>query len=336
MKKILLILIPIALAVVVGVTALIVLKNFSGERPLNPVKNLRQIVDNHDVKNFYRLVDVDAVLNSAAEEILTAQINSTIDALAYSTQNYVDTYENLKPEFVTAFKAALDEYIATGTIIFQEPLTPAQKFLKDSRIETCTIKNFAKSKTEDKATHMKVEFLNEGLSFYFELDLTLEKIDKSNWKVTDAKGFENYFAGYQRALRKKLEELNVPIRDQIKEIVDLKGFDAAIVEGDEYGFSQTLNLTIRAEIQSDKPISRITGNIIIDGKEDSEGVTPFSIDIIEHKQGVQDFSVNKVLNPFVREDADVMRHGLKRSSVHINVTQIDFVDGTTLKEVDEL
>lgn len=335
MKKILLILIPITLALAVGIGAFIAFAQSEG-RPKNPLKIVRQAISKHDKENFYKGVDVDAVLENAADEILTAQINSTVDALAYSTQSYLQVYENLKPDFINSAKIALDEYLATGTVNFPPDLTPAQKFLKDSAVATCTIKSFSKLKVEGDEAHAKVEFLNEGLNFYFELDLTLKKVDKSTWKIIRVKGFENYFTAYKRTLRKKLEQLNAPIRDEIADIFKLKGFSASISEGDEYGFSQILKLTIRADIRSEKPLSRIVGNIIIDGKDDSEGLTPFSVDMVGRGQGVQDFNVDKVLNPFVREDVEVMRHGIRKNALHIEVTQMDFVDGTTLKEYEEL
>ena len=334
MKKILLILIPITLAVVIGVVALIVTTNLGG-RSTNPIKILRQAISNHDKEKIYKIVDVDKVLDSAAEEILIAQINSNVDALAYSTQDYVKVYENLKPDFVNSAKNYLNEYIDTGKIIFNEPLTPAQKFFKSSAVDSCTIKNFSKVKTENNETHAKINFYNAKLNFYFEIDVTFEKVENS-WKIINATGFEGYFSEYRRAMRKNLEKLNAPIRDKIAEMFKLKGFSAAIAEGDEYGFSQTLKLTIRADIQSDKPISRIAGNIIIAGKEDREGITPFSLDMSGRENGVQDFYVDKTLNPFVREDVEVMRHGLRKDMIHFEVTQIDFADGTTLKEYTEL
>ena len=334
MKKILLILIPITLAVVIGIAALIVSKNVAS-RPNNPIKNLRQTISKHDSEKFYKIVDVDKILDSAAEGILTAQINSKVDALAYSTQDYVNKYESIKPDFINAAKNYLDEYISTGNINFTPPLTDAQKFLKDSRVNTCEIKTFTKPKNSDGETHATIEFYNAGMNFYFELDLTLEKVG-GTWRITDAKGFENYFFGYSRALRKKLEDLNIPVRDQIKEIFKLQGFSAEVTEGDEYGFSQTLKMTFKAELNFDKPIDSVAGRIIIDGKDDTEGVTPFSVDMRGRSQGVQYFDVEKILNPFVREDVEVMRHGLKRSDLHFEITQINYSDGTTLREVEEL
>lgn len=331
MKKVLIILIPILVTVAVGVGAFIAFVNSDGKSK-NPIKIIRQSIAKHDADKFYSMVDVDAVLDEAAKEILSAQINSKVDALAYSTQDFVTKYENLKPEFTAAAKSALDEYIAKGTITFQPPLTSAQKFLTDSAVATCTIKSFSKPNFEGDTATAKVDFYNEGLNFYFELELTLEKVGKS-WKVTSVKGFENYLNGFNRTMRKKLEQLNAPIREEIKETFDVKGFSANISEGDEYGFSQTLNMKIQANLKYDKPISKISGNIIIDGKDGREGVTPFSIDVEGSPQGVQNFEVSKVLNPFVREDADVMRHGLKKSDLHIEITQIDFADGTTLKQL---
>ena len=334
MKKILLILIPILLAAAIGVGAFIAFAQSDGKSK-NPLKNIRQSISKHDIENFYKLVDVDAVLNNAAEEILTAQINSNVDALAYSTQDFVNKYENLKPEFLNAAHIYLDEYIKTGKINFQPPFNPAQKFFKDSAVANCAIKSFSKLKIEGDEAHSTVDFYNAGMNFYFALELTLKKVDK-NWKVTSVKGFDSFLSGYNRALRKQLENLNAPIRADIKDIASVKGFSASVTEGDEYGFSKTLKIKFKANIKADKPLSKIVGNILIDGKDDRVGITPFSIDTVGSEAGEQIFEIEKVLNPFVREDADVMRHGLRKNNLHIEITQIEFADGSTLKEFDEL
>ena len=335
MKKILLILIPIILIFSIGIAALIVFTNFGG-RSTNPVKIVRQAVSKHDAEKLYKVVDVDAVLENAAEEILTAQINSKVDAMTYSNQEFVNEYNKLHAEFISAAKIYVDEYIKTGKVNFQPPLTSAQKFFKDSEVAKCKIKTFSKPKTDGEETHLTVEFFNEGLNFYFALELTLEKVDKSGWRIVHATGFDSFLVGYNRALRQKLEALNAPIREKIKESFDVKGFGAAVSEGDEYGFSKNLHLTIKAAVKYDKPITRIVGNVIIDGKDGREGITPFSIDMFGRENGENTFEVDKTLNPFVREDVDVMRHGLRKDMIHIEITQIDFADGTTLKQFDEL
>ena len=137
-------------------------------------------------------------------------------------------------------------------------------------------------------------------------------------------------------MKKKLERINAPVRNEMKDIFAVKGFDAKVVEGDEYGFSRTMKVAIKADVKSEKNLSKIIGKIIIVGKDGDEGVTPFEIDMAYKPKGLQTFNVDKVLNPFVKQDAEAMKHGLKKSAIHIEITEVDFMDGTTLKQFDEL
>ena len=80
-------------------------------------------------------------------------------------------------------------------------------------------------------------------------------------------------------MKKKLESLNAPIREEISDIFVTKGYDAKVVGGDEYGFSKTLRVNVKADVKTSKPLSKIIGKIIIVGRNGSEGVTPFEIDM---------------------------------------------------------
>ena len=335
MKKFLLIIFLLIILVALGIgsfRAYNQLKNM----PIKSMTNIQDTIDQRDVENFYKLVDVDNVLNTAAEEILTAQINAEINSTAYSMQEVANIYEQRKPEFISASKSAVNDYITGGKVNFQNNLTPTQKWLKDSEINSCVIKNISKPKVKDNSATSKVEFYNQSLLFSFEINFALEKIDNDTWKIVGATGFENYLAGLNRALKKKLERINAPVRNEMKDIFAVKGFDAKVVEGDEYGFSRTMKVAIKADVKSEKNLSKIIGKIIIVGKDGDEGVTPFEIDMAYKPKGLQTFNVDKVLNPFVKQDAEAMKHGLKKSAIHIEITEVDFMDGTTLKQFDEL
>ena len=335
MKKFLLIIFLLIILVALGIgsfRAYNQLKNM----PIKSMTNIQDTIDQRDTENFYKLVDVDNVLNTAAEEILTAQINAEINSTAYSMQEVANIYEQRKPEFISASKSAVNDYITGGKVNFQNNLTPTQKWLKDSEINSCVIKNISKPKVKDNSATSKVEFYNQSLLFSFEINFALEKIDNDTWKIVGATGFENYLAGLNRALKKKLERINAPVRNEMKDIFAVKGFDAKVVEGDEYGFSRTMKVAIKADVKSEKNLSKIIGRIIIVGKDGDEGVTPFEIDMAYKPKGLQTFNVDKVLNPFVKQDAEAMKHGLKKSAIHIEITEVDFMDGTTLKQFDEL
>ena len=256
MKKFLLIFIPIILLIALGVGAFRAYRQIQ-TTPTNSIKIIQEAIQAHDAATFNSLFDVDAVLNDAAEEILTAQINSEVNSTTYSTQDLANIYETRKADFLTSTKAAVEEYISSGKINFPENLTPTQKWLKDSEVTHCAIKNISKTVINEGKAKTKIEFYNSDLRFSFELEVTLEKVDKNNWRVVEVKNFENYLAGLNRALKKKLETLNAPIREEISDVFVLKGFDAKVGEGDEYGFSKTLKMTIKADVKTEKPLAKI-------------------------------------------------------------------------------
>ena len=335
MKKFLLIFIPIILLIALGIGAFRAYKQIQ-TTPSNSIKIIRDAISSHEAATFNSLFDTDAVLENAAQEILTAQINSEINSTTYSTQDLENIYSARKADFIASTKKAVEEYISSGQINFSENLTPTQKWLKDSEVVHCAIKNISKVVINDGKAHAKVEFYNSALRFSFELEVFMEKIDKNTWRVVEVKNFENYLAGLNRALKKKLETLNAPIREEMSDVFVIKGFDAKVTEGDEYGFSKTMRLTIKADVKTQKPLAKVIGQIIIEGRNGTEGVTPFEIDMAYKPTGVQTFTVDKVLNPFVREDADAMKHGLRRSDLHVEIVEVVYMDGTNLKQLDEL
>ena len=305
-------------------------------RPVSATKAARQAIEAHDLDAFKQYVDIDAIIDQAAEQILTAQINSTLAPTAYSMDELQTRYENqLKPDFVKSARAALDEYITTGKVTYPATLTNAQKFLKDSGAASCELKSITKPRLEGHAQYSTAIFYNAQMKFSFELELELRDDAGGNWQIVSAKGFDNYYAAYRRALRKKLDSLNAPIGRQMDEIFLVKSFRAQNIGGDEYGFSQTLNIAIKADVKSDKPLAKVIGKITL-GKGEQESVAPFEIDMTNQPQGLQTFNISKTLNPFVRTDVDAMKHGLKKSDIHIEVTEIVFADGTNLKQLDSL
>ena len=334
MKKFFLILIPIILIFALGIGAFRAysqLKNF----PINSLRNIQETIAKRDKENFYKLVDVDTVLDNAAEEILTEQINAELNSTTYSMQDIANVYNQRKPEFINAAKIAVEDYVSSGEVKFPDNLTPTQKWLKNSDINSCVIKHISKPAVKENSATSKIEFYNQSLLFSFELEFALEKIDKNTWKIVGAKGFENYLVGLNRALQKKLERLNAPVRNEIKDNFVMKGYDAKVVEGDEYGFSRTMKISVKADVKPEKQLSKIVGRIIIVGRDGSEGVTPFEIDMAYKPTGLQTFTIDKVLNPFVKQDSEVMKHGLRKTNLHIEVTEIVYIDGTSLKQLED-
>ena len=305
------------------------------KRSANPVVVAGQAVEAHDLETFKKHVDLDALIKNAAEEILSAQINSTLTPTAYSMDELQRRYDRLEPDFINAAKSAAEEYISTGKVTFPAKLTDAQKFLKNSGVTSCQIRSISKPQKDGNDKVVTVMLYNQNMKFSFEVELLLEADAEDNWRVTGAKGFESYYNGWRSALRRKLNSLNAPISREMDEVFHVKSFSVKNSGGDEYGFSQTLDIVIKADVHFDKPLAKVIGNVII-GKGDRESFTPFALDMTDAAQGLQLFDVTKTLNPFVRADSDAMKHGLKINDIKVEVTEIIFADGTNLKLLDAL
>ena len=336
MNKWLIIMIPI-LVVAIGIGAFIGYSQ-TKKTPNNSLKTIRNAINAHNVEEFNKLVDVDKILDEAADGILLEKLEE--DKMAYSVQQVADTYNNqIKPDFLNVTKNAVEEYVLSGKVTLPNPSqTNAQRWLKQSGMASCVIENMSKPMiTGDSATAV-VYFKNEHLKFTFELELELERLSKNEkgWRIVGIKGFEDFNKSLKRALAKKLDSLNAPIRSQMDDIISIKELNAKIGEGDEYGFSQNLKIAMKAEVKSSKPLSKILGKIIIDDGEERENAAPFTIDMEYHPQGLQTFNIDKVLNPFVRGDVNIMKHGMRRSQLMAEIDEIIFLDGTKLKALDQL
>lgn len=304
--------------------------------PTSTMKVIRNTIRERNSEEFYKLVDVDKILEQAAEEIIVAKLNQ--DTTAYSTQQVAEVYNNqLKPEFMNVTKQAVAEYIQTGKVTLPQPVqSETQRWLKHSEINSCEITSMSKPIYTGDTAKAIVNFRNTKLNFTFEIEVDLERVEGNTWKIVGAKGFEDYNRMLKHALVKKLDQINAPIRDQMDDIIQIKELKAKIGEGDEYGFSQTLRIAIKAEVKSKKPLSKILGKIIVDDGQERENSTAFTIDMAYHPQGLQTFNVDKVLNPFVRGDVNIMKHGMRKSQLSAEIEEIIFLDGTNLKTLDKL
>ena len=337
MKKVLMIAAPLILiaAVAMGVCNWQAMQKIQ-TLPAYSLKVIRDSIENHDAETFYKLVDVDKILNIAAEEILTAKINDGVDAMNYSTLELSNAYESQRQDFIDAAKIFLNQYLTTGKINFPAEPTEMQAWFKKSGLATCSIKNYSEPTIIDGVAIVKVYFHNAEMSSSFEVEIQLERISDTEWRVINAKGFEGYFLGYKRGLQLKLQTLNAPIQDKIAETFDVKKFSTEITDGDEYGFSKTLKISVDADFVPEKPVEKIAGRVMLDRRDGNKSYTPFSLRITDDTKGLQTFVIEKVLNPFVKADSDVMKRGLKKTHLKIEVTEIDYTDGTVLKEYEIL
>ena len=156
--------------ILIGVIGIGIQQNLQrlGDKPVNTLRLAREALESHDVAAFKKYVDTDAIIEVAAQEILTAQINSEILPTAYSTAELQNRYEaQLKPEFMNSARAALDEYILTGKITFPDNPGNAQNFFKKSGVASCEIKSYTMPHAVGNVMTSSIIFYNAELKFSF-------------------------------------------------------------------------------------------------------------------------------------------------------------------------
>ena len=328
MKK-LLILLPIFLIVVVG-AGIFGAMQVKKSKPSYSIDHIRSSIRNHDYASFSHYVDVDKITEHAADEILKQQLAE--DVTTTSMNELRAKFENqMKPEFINAVKNAAEQYISTGKVYFSEQPNATEKFIQDARIETIRINRLYVTQENSGAAVARITFADDDLQTFFDLDATLRK-SGDGWHITDVDNWKKCYADYKLALKYKLERINDPIRSQMKDAVEIKITSVRIGEGDEYGFSKDLHLNVRVKILTGAPIEKIYARVVIDS--DKEQVfAPFEL---YQPTGEQTIDVEKILSPFVKAEVNLMKHGIHGEDLSLEILQIDYADGSTLKILEEL
>ncbi len=338
MKKVIIILVPfIMVSLLAGTLGAYM---YYKKLPAYSLKQIRTSIPNHDWETFSSAVDVDAIIESAAGELLDDKMaKMEKESGAYSMQQMSEEYEqNVKPEFVNTMKKAFEDYLSYGKLKFPEgkELNDTERMLKRAQINSMQIASISKPVITDGVGSFGIEFINTELKTSFELQAKIIHQEDGMWKITEITGWDGFEKAMKRAYKAKLNSLNGPIQRKMDDIVGIKDIRGEISPRDEYGFSETLRMNVKVDIKSDQPLYSIKGRINIDVTDGEDTFAPFEIDMNYKPTGVQTIVVDKVLNPFVRSDVKIMRNSLRKSDFHGEITGITYRDGTKLELLTEL
>ncbi len=300
--------------------------------PGQSLQEIRTSIAEHDWETFRTYVDVDAIVEAAAEPMLTERMNRQKDV--YSMQQLKEEYEKkVKPEFLQSVKQGIQDYIKKGRIEFPEDgnLPETMLWMKQAEFNSMRIANISKPIINHGEADIVVNFENPELKTSFEIEAHLVQQPDGTWKITKLSKLSEFSKEVAHALQLKLDRLNAPIQQQMEAIAGVGELDAEIGQGDEYGFSDLMHIVLHMNIQSDKPLAQIDGQVVMEPEDGEPSYAPFSLDMAYHPTGEQTFRVEKVLNPFVRSDVNIMRHGLRKEAMHTEITGITFLDGTRLE-----
>jgi len=337
-KKIILILVPFIIVALLAGT-LGAYTNYK-KLPAYSVKFIRSTIPDHNWEGFREYVDVDGIVEAAAGELLEEKMaQMEKDTGAYSMKQMSDAYEQeVKPEFIRVMTKGFEDYISRGRIKFPEgkELSDTERLLKNYMVNSMQIVSISKPSVSNGEGSFLIEFANPELKTSFEMEAKIAQQDNGMWKITGISGWKACAKAIDKAMKARLDRLNSPIRQKMQDIMDIKEISAEIGPRDEYGFSETLRIRIKADIKSDEPLSAIIGRVNIEVPDGEDTFAPFEVDMNFRPQGLQTVEVEKVLNPFVRSDVKIMRNGLTRRAFHGEITGVVFKNGKRLELLTSL
>ena len=171
------------------------------------IENLAEALDNHDLREFHRVVNVDSVLDSGYEgfvEGFTASNSAATTEIKDMIRNFT---EMLREPMILSVKNALDSYVATGKVD-AEKNAGAEKILERvglNDIEIREVKNLQISDADKNEAFADVIIFQPELGREFPIQVVLTR-DDDRWRVTRLQNFQEYVEQITQIRRAQLDE----------------------------------------------------------------------------------------------------------------------------------
>ena len=158
------------------------------------MQSVEKSITAHDKKEFYKLVDIDSVLNTSYDEIVEGLADSDKSMSIEAREAVKNFTQMLKSPLIISLKSAIDSYVETGE--FQEPENLGMKdFLNRTgidKIEFRAIENIEINPANDKEAVADIKIFQSELGKDFVLKTVLNKNDSGEWRVVSLQNFKDF------------------------------------------------------------------------------------------------------------------------------------------------
>lgn len=230
--------------------------------------------------------------------------------------------ENLKGIVVNKFVSETKKYIETGKVSNQD--TQENIFDGDDtgivpKLESqgITFKGIKSTEKDGKVAVVTLQIHDAQADSDFDIKLNMRELDDGTWQVVEISNLVEFKEALDKAVQKKIDELNQPLTEQIDGAIHVTSIKANLQK--ENGFIPTAYLHYSLSYtlpKTDKKVSRILGDVILKDKDGNiVSKETCHIDTIAQSYDASDYASNKEftytwtrknsLNPFIaREKKD--------------------------------
>ena len=180
----------------------------NNDTPDFALKEIRQSVEKHDTKTFYRMVDVDSVLNSSYDGLVDGLAASQSFATPDARETVRDFTQVLRGPLMLSLKAAIDSYVSMGDLKSEENLGVIELLdvtgLNDAEIRD--IKNVQINDANRNEAFADLIVYQPDLANEFPLQLVLARNGNGQWQLNRVQNFQDYVEEVNKARRAQLED----------------------------------------------------------------------------------------------------------------------------------
>lgn len=303
---------------------------------------IRDAVKQHDLAAFQKHVDTEKFIGSLYDDGMAYKM----DADGMNNPLVQAMVQAFKPTAVSLLKTEIEESvqgIKKNSESADENEQRTKNLSKQTGLQDAFFDKIDKTVVEGNAATVTLVLRDKKLEKDFKVDIAMTKLEDGSWQAIRFANFKNYLVEHDKVKKEKLEELNQPIREKIKNLISIKDTHPPVSVSSKTNFGWTEKASkVRMEIfiASPSDVSKFTyllqvtdgtGNILMtDSQEVTETMNNqknYSLDLI-HK-----------LNPFIEKDKEIdsLVASGKEIKSNLEILSVTNAEGTTalLTEIPE-
>ena len=202
--------------------------------PAAAIQTVENSVANHDKENFYKVVDIDSVLNSSYDEVMEGLTDSDKSISIDAREAVKNFTQMLKTPLMLSLKTAIDDYVSTGKFNDFENLGIKEILSKTGieQIEYRGLENISSVNIDEAVADIKI--FHPELEQDFILKFGLKADENGNWKIINVQNFREFVTLIGESRNKQIEKY-------LKQTDEINSFHDQVIRDSEQKYNSVLS-----------------------------------------------------------------------------------------------
>lgn len=309
--------------------------------PAYSIKIIQESIQKHDVATFEKHVDLDTLYNKGFDDFIAAQAKLSQDdilnnpfAMGFIQMMKPGVVAQLKAETIADVKGENTDNNTANT----EQKQMAKNIEEKANVKGLDIRDISVISKENGSADVAITIHHYKLDKNFDIKVKMNQLDDGTWKLKEITNLTSFIIEVENATKAKLAELNKPIKEKLsKSVILANGRMSLSTDNNPFFASHWLEIDTKLQNQTDKDISSINFNIILTGPNQENLLTKaFTAKGQVSPNNIISRYYKVDLNPFIEKDAAIIKSDFPKTSWNIEVTAVEYADGTKLEYLTEL